>query len=621
MAIAKRSFLFYVVFFLAGALYAQEVQVKKSAEIVNKKGRAFYKHQVKEGQDLQAISRAYEIPRRVIAKFNEDLLIDSYLVGQTILVPVYYPSKPFLQHDMKRGETLYFISKKYGIPLETIFRHNPDAREGVNHRDELKIPVKIEKQQDAEQPQDSTKIYVVEAENESLYYIAKKLGVRIETLIDANEGVMWYPEKGDTIRVPFAALPEEEEEEQEEKAYCEDYTYDGEILKIALLFPFHTEANYQEDTLRSSSSEIRLSGDTDKFFQYYQGLLLALDSMRRKGVSVHLYTYDTRNSEVRTKQIMRKEEMSDMDMVLGPAYSKPFTAAAEIARKREIPLVAPLSRKQGFLENNPYAVKIKPDETSYIRKMAQYLVNYWDENFIVLHDDSFRERERLKIWRDELVEAFTGNRKINDVVYKEINLRDQEMQAIEGALSVGMNNIVMIPSTHEPFVTDVINKLHFLFEKYNIMVVGQEEWGEFRGINLEYFHELQVHYPDFLFLDFDEARVKRVCNHFNRVYGYDPTAITLEAFEVSYMLLKQLVKYGPDFYRCLGLAEMNYPSSATFNFKQYERYGGMENTGSFIIRYTPDFYKKIHQPENIINYFRHRPDSLNRAEEDLNFND
>lgn len=599
---------------ISATALAQETEVRKSGEIIEKQGRSFYKHQVREGQSIQAISRAYEIPPRVMAYFNKELVLAAGIGTRSIYVPVYYPSKTFITHKIRRKQTLYYISRKYDIPMEELFEHNQWAKENASRGDELKIPVKMENEQE-QSPADSMYVYVVKSGEESLYYIAKKFGVRIEALIDANEGTPWYPEQGDSLRIPLA--PEEisqEEEKEKETGLCEDFTYSGEAFRVALLFPLDTEANYQNDTTNRSSF-VKLTGNTDKFFEYYQGVLLALDTMRRKGISFDLYVYDTESSRARVREIMQKPEMEEVDLIFGPAYSRPFAEAAKMAKKLEIPIVAPLSRKEDFLVNNPYVIKIKPDQVSSISKLAEHLSSYWEQNFVVLHDDSFLERERLKIWRDELVEAFTGNRKINDVVYKEVNLRDQEMEAIEKALSNRMNNVVIIPSTHEPFVTDLIGKLHFLFEKYNIWVIGMAEWADFRGVNMEYFHELQVHYSSFLHLDYNEPQVAHISRHFKQIYGYAPTLVTLEAFEVSYMIFKQMTKYGEDCFRCLEQSAFDYPNSARFKFTPHNQKGGMKNTGSFIIRYTPDFYKKIQKPKRVRDYFRHRPDTMLKTDE------
>ena len=126
---------------------------------------------------------------------------------------------------------------------------------------------------------------------------------------------------------------------------------------------------------------------------------------------------------------------------------------------------------------------------------------------------------------------------------------------------------------------------------------------------------MQVHYSDFLHLDYTEPQVQRISRHFKRIYGYAPTLITLEAFEVSYMIFNQMVTYGEDCYRCLNKSEFDYPNSARFKFTPHQQKGGMKNTGSFIIRYTPDFYKEIHEPDLVREYFRHRPDTMLKTDE------
>ena len=54
---------------------------------------------------------------------------------------VYINGAKYYVHTVKAGETLYSLSKIYGVDLESITKHNPSAIDGLKLDQTLKIPV------------------------------------------------------------------------------------------------------------------------------------------------------------------------------------------------------------------------------------------------------------------------------------------------------------------------------------------------------------------------------------------------------------------------------------------------------------------------------------------------
>ena len=48
--------------------------------------------------------------------------------------------KIFVLHQVDEKETLYAISRRYGVPVETIIQHNPTASDGLDIGQVLKVP-------------------------------------------------------------------------------------------------------------------------------------------------------------------------------------------------------------------------------------------------------------------------------------------------------------------------------------------------------------------------------------------------------------------------------------------------------------------------------------------------
>ena len=77
--------------------------------------------------------------------------------------------------------------------------------------------------------------------------------------------------------------------------------------------------------------------------EYYEGFLMAVDSLKRTGTSIDLYTYTTGSATSSLNSILGKSEMKDMDIIFGPLHQQHIKPLADFADKHDIRLVIPIT--------------------------------------------------------------------------------------------------------------------------------------------------------------------------------------------------------------------------------------------------------------------------------------
>ncbi|MBA4321876.1 MAG: hypothetical protein C0408_03565, partial [Odoribacter sp.] len=104
--------------------------------------------------------------------------------------------KPYYIHIVKKGETVYSISKAYEITTQDLTKENPLAEKGVRAGQSLRIPVvaPIQKPKAREQvpriARDELKfIYHKLIPGETIFALAKKYGVSEEEIVQSNPGI------------------------------------------------------------------------------------------------------------------------------------------------------------------------------------------------------------------------------------------------------------------------------------------------------------------------------------------------------------------------------------------------------------------------------------------------
>lgn len=89
--------------------------------------------------------------------------------------------KPFVVHKVDQGETLYSISKRYGVTVDQVLEHNSTADAGLEIGQILKVPYVPR----APRKQSNGNTHIV-AEKETLFSISRQYGITVDELKQWN---------------------------------------------------------------------------------------------------------------------------------------------------------------------------------------------------------------------------------------------------------------------------------------------------------------------------------------------------------------------------------------------------------------------------------------------------
>lgn len=270
----------------------------------------FFLHTVAQGQSLYSISRMYNVPVSDIVRLNpgSDQKIRT---GATLKIPQASAAKQGPQyHTIQRGETLYQLTVKYGVTAQAICAANPGLS-ASNFRvgQVIVVPApdgKTEAQpsstlakQGSEQAKDEWKTMHKVQRRETIFSICRQYGISEEELLAANPEL----KKGKLKRGTFLFIPYPEAERQamaevieaakqaaaeptNEELFRQNAAEKKPIhtIKVALVLPFSKENGAQR-------------GPQTRIVEFYEGFLMAADSLKRQGVSMDIYAYDTKETK------------------------------------------------------------------------------------------------------------------------------------------------------------------------------------------------------------------------------------------------------------------------------------------------------------------------------------
>ncbi|GAA4270904.1 LysM peptidoglycan-binding domain-containing protein [Aquimarina gracilis] len=204
----KKFLLFFILLVIGNSAMAQQ----------------YKSHTVVKGENVYRIAKRYNTTPEAIYKINPTAK-DGIQEGQILAIPV-VNDEEYKTHVVEKGDTVFSLSQKYNTTQEAIFILNPEAVNGINLGQILRVG-KIEKKEQTaldlgseegkDAVLDSLKIIPEEQKiirfithkvkrKETLYGIAKKYNITVEDIKKQNKRL--YSEqikKKDKIRIPVFA--------------------------------------------------------------------------------------------------------------------------------------------------------------------------------------------------------------------------------------------------------------------------------------------------------------------------------------------------------------------------------------------------------------------------------
>ena len=114
------------------------------------------------------------------------------------------------------------------------------------------------------------------------------------------------------------------------------------------------------------------------FLEFYEGTLLAIDSLQRKGMNIELYVFDVSNQKM-INALVQMDEFRDLNLIIGPVYPELQETVASFAAKNRIPMISPLASNGNFEQNNSWYFKVNPSRNSRLSKQLRMC----PKNFVI----------------------------------------------------------------------------------------------------------------------------------------------------------------------------------------------------------------------------------------------
>lgn len=583
----KLLFLFLLLW-SCGQVLGQGTAVTKSNDIVVIRGKSYYLHTVQPGQTLYSICKAYGANIDEVKSLN-DKKDNALSLYEVLKVPY---TDPFVQQDDKfyyhkvvKGETFYSIARLYKIKPKRLLKFN----EGYAQNQPLAVGAVVKL------PLAEIDLSVL-GEEEIEASVGKKQEIRPVRPV-RNESVKKVEEASVTDILQDALMQKNEKTEQEpeketttvigatDKMEIPDYISEvvmpvDPFVKVALLLPFSAK-DYPVfvDTL-VEKMPVQISARSEQFISFYEGVLLAVDSLKNQGYKVNLKVFDTERSAEKMYTMVDEIDRFHPDLIIGPVYGSVYKALMDDLTNKNIPVIYPLSSRSEEFGVYPDFIQVNPSMKALTVAMSDWLREEAEEaNLVCLNltgnEVSHSDLEDIRLFKEYM-------HRIGSMNFYDWNTSAVPLDGLRLQLLPDRENIIILPTTKEAEVSKILPVLSALTDGYRITVVGFPEWQAFTSVDHETYFKLNTKIFTYSYVDNTTEPAKRFALKYRKYFYTEPNNLAYKAFDMSLYFIELAAKYRD---RTLDALEF-YPRNGDFSrfyFQKMEGQAGKENQGFYIV--------------------------------------
>ena len=581
-----------------GQVIGQGTAVTKSNDIVVIRGKSYYLHTVQPGQTLYSICKAYGANIDEVKSLN-DKKDNALSLYEVLKVPY---TDPFVQQDDKfyyhkvvKGETFYSIARLYKIKPKRLLKFN----EGYAQNQPLAVGAVVKL------PLAEIDLSVL-GEEEIEASVGKKQEIRPERPV-RNESVKKVEEASVTDILQNALMQKNEKTEQEpeketttvigatDKMEIPDYISEvvmpvDPFVKVALLLPFSAK-DYPVfvDTL-VEKMPVQISARSEQFISFYEGVLLAVDSLKNQGYKVNLKVFDTERSAEKMYTMVDEIDRFHPDLIICPVYGSVYKALMDDLTNKNIPVIYPLSSRSEEFGVYPDFIQVNPSMKALTVAMSDWLREEAEEaNLVCLNltgnEVSHSDLEDIRLFKEYM-------HRIGSMNFYDWNTSAVPLDGLRLQLLPDRENIIILPTTKEAEVSKILPVLSALTDGYRITVVGFPEWQAFTSVDHETYFKLNTKIFTYSYVDNTTEPAKRFALKYRKYFYTEPNNLAYKAFDMSLYFIELAAKYRD---RTLDALEF-YPRNGDFSrfyFQKMEGQAGKENQGFYIVNFGSDYRLKI----------------------------
>lgn len=283
-----------------------------------------------------------------------------------------------------------------------------------------------------------------------------------------------------------------------------------------------------------------------KMVEFYQGLLMAVDSIKHLGCSVEVSTFHSGSSAASMDSLLaHRTSLGDCDVIFGPLDVAQLPALADYCDLRSIRLVTPFSSLATQVPGHPLHYLVNAPRHQVQNQAVWFAQTLFpEENFVVIESGEKNEEGTAFVERARMAMDGRG------IYVKQISIDEIESE-FETNLESDKLNVLLLNSSSLAALNALMDKLRpFATQhpEYRFSLFGYPAWQTYASQMQSDLFRFDTYIYSTFYRDPNDKRVMAFeqCfkNNFGRTMAATFPRYGLFGFDLGYYFLYGLWKYG-----------------------------------------------------------------------------
>jgi hypothetical protein len=310
-------------------------------------------------------------------------------------------------------------------------------------------------------------------------------------------------------------------------------------VKVAVFIPLYADEVF--DGFEYSLGKSNLPKNVLPGLEFYNGVMMAIDSLNQEGTFVDISIYDTKQTGKTLAEQLKSPELNDVGLMIAaitnPSELKIFSEQSLV---KNIPLVSATYPNYVGVKQNPFFVLLNSSFQAHLDGLYKYMKRFYSTKEIIAVTKKGPTETFIKNYVTSLNTTRNAPLKIKWLTVNEATVSFADFQASLDSLK---DNVVFVASPLESFGLNIVRTLSS-FEEYRTTAVGMPTWDNIKELDRPYCRNVEIVFSTpFLYYSQNKTLSSALNSRYKEKYYSRPSDMVFKGYETTYHFTRLLTKH------------------------------------------------------------------------------
>lgn len=308
-------------------------------------------------------------------------------------------------------------------------------------------------------------------------------------------------------------------------------------IRVAIFAPLYIDDAFMGATYNLDKATLPKNILTG--LEFYNGVMMAVDSLSQEGVNAEIMIYDTRQTK-NLSEVLASPELLHIGLVIAfITNTSELKQFSQFSLQKNIPLISATYPNTVGIIDNPFFVLLNSSFPVHLEGLYKHMQRFYATDNIIAVRRVGATEDFIKKYITELNK---NNRPALNI--KWVDLKENfTLVDLTKNLDSTKNNIVFVASTLESFGLKVVKTLNFN-PGYRSTAIGMPTWDGVKELNGKECSNVEIVYSTpFVYTSQNMSLSTGLIKKYRDKYYSRPSDMAYKGFETAYHFTKLLSKY------------------------------------------------------------------------------